>query len=187
MRVIARGRSALIREFSSDDIEPLQEAINHKEVAGTTCRIPHPYTLEHAEEFITRSMEQYDIAEAEELDYAIEKDGNLVGGIGIRDIKGGKAELGYWLTPKQWGKGITTAAVASFMDHLFKQVKLHQVEALVLPENIASIRVLEKNRFACSGTREHCCRLSDGQAVQVRLYVRDRLVKDEKQKRPIAR
>lgn len=58
-----------------------------------------------------------------------------------------RAEIGYTLAPEHWGKGIVSEALAAVMDHGFRVLGLHSVEANTDPRNRASRRVLEKAGF----------------------------------------
>lgn len=54
------------------------------------------------------------------------------------------AFLGYALSEKYWSKGYTTEATNELVSFGFKELKLHRVTALISPENIGSIKVVEK-------------------------------------------
>jgi len=58
-----------------------------------------------------------------------------------------RAEIGYALKPEFWGKGIMTETLITMIKFGFKGLRLHSIEANVNPDNIASIRVLEKTGF----------------------------------------
>jgi len=60
---------------------------------------------------------------------------------------GGEPELSYWLGSEFWGKGIATRALSLFL----KAVTVRPLTARVAKDNIASIRVLEKNGFELTG------------------------------------
>lgn len=71
----------------------------------------------------------------------------IVGSITLTPGKGRhacRAELGYMLARNYWGKGLMTAVVKQAIAQGFKDLKIHRIEALVDPQNIASQRVLEK-------------------------------------------
>ncbi|MCO8125272.1 GNAT family N-acetyltransferase [Stieleria sp. TO1_6] len=53
-------------------------------------------------------------------------------------------DVGYRFLPQYWGLGLATEACAASLQFGFKTLQLEQITALVLPENHASIRVLEK-------------------------------------------
>lgn len=59
--------------------------------------------------------------------------------------------VGYWVGSEVAGGGVTTAAVALAVDHCFGRAGLHRLEATVRPENVASLRVLEKLGFREEG------------------------------------
>ncbi len=67
------------------------------------------------------------------------------------DWQGRKAEIGYTLAVSYWGQGLATEAVSIIADYCFKYLGLWRLEAYLLPENVASVRVLEKNGFRCEG------------------------------------
>jgi len=62
-----------------------------------------------------------------------------------------KAEIGFWLFPEFWRKGIIYEASNSVIDHLFNKLKLHRLEAFVECENINSAKVLNKLGFQHEG------------------------------------
>ncbi|MBP8822352.1 MAG: GNAT family N-acetyltransferase [Flavobacteriales bacterium] len=62
-----------------------------------------------------------------------------------------RAEIGYALHPDLWGQGLMSEAVAAVVDHGFRKIGLHSVEAAVTPDNAASIHVLEHNGFVLEG------------------------------------
>ena len=74
----------------------------------------------------------------------------LIGTIGLwRIIKEHyRAEIGYLLHPAHQGKGIMQEAFTPILDYGFRTMKLHSIEATVNPENAASIKILERNKFA---------------------------------------
>ena len=58
-----------------------------------------------------------------------------------------RAEIGYALLAEYHNKGIMHEAMAAGLHYGFHTMKLHSVEANVNPNNIASIKLLEKNKF----------------------------------------
>ncbi len=62
-----------------------------------------------------------------------------------------RAEIGYMMLPQFHGKGYITEAVATVVRFGFDVMKLHSIEAVVHPNNVASARVLEKNKFLKEG------------------------------------
>ena len=62
-----------------------------------------------------------------------------------------RAEIGYILSPKWWGKGLMTEAAAAALKFGFTTMGLNSIEAQTDPENAASRRVLEKLGFIQEG------------------------------------
>lgn len=80
--------------------------------------------------------------------------GILLGGINLSNIRRRAAQaatLGYWMGAPHAGRGIMTQAVAGLTRHAFARLGLERIEAACLPENMASIRVLEKAGFRREG------------------------------------
>jgi [ribosomal protein S5]-alanine N-acetyltransferase len=58
-----------------------------------------------------------------------------------------RAEIGYALNRKFWGKGFITETLKTMVDFGFKKLKLHSIEANVNPQNEKSIKALKKTGF----------------------------------------
>lgn len=71
-------------------------------------------------------------------------------GVGLRP-DGQQLELGYHLDPAHWGQGLVTEAVKALTAQAFELTAQPSVEAYALPQNIGSIRVLEKCGFTSVG------------------------------------
>lgn len=82
--------------------------------------------------------------------------GDLVGQIGLNPISWGSLRsgaIGYWISRQVAGEGITPTAVAMLTDHALFTMGLHRVEVNIRPENVASLRVVEKLGFRDEGLR----------------------------------
>ena len=60
-------------------------------------------------------------------------------------------QIGYSFNKNFHKKGYATKAVSAFIEFCFNKLETERVEALVLPENIASIKLLEKLGFKNEG------------------------------------
>ncbi|MCH1884335.1 GNAT family protein [Agrococcus sp. ARC_14] len=90
------------------------------------------------------------------LALVIEVDGEFAGQLNVANITGGalaSSTLGYWIARRFAGRGATTIAVALATDHLMLGMGLHRVEICIRPENVASLRVVEKLGFRYEGCR----------------------------------
>lgn len=82
------------------------------------------------------------------------KDGSLIGTINLFHVLRGSLQsafIGYFLDEKHNGNGYTTEAAKLLVKYAFNELKLHRIEAGVMPHNIGSIRVLEKSGFHKEG------------------------------------
>ena len=69
----------------------------------------------------------------------------LIGFCGFDHLWGGdEIEIGYWLAPGYWGKGLATEAARAVMQYGRDRLGLRRIVAVAQPENKASIRVMEK-------------------------------------------
>ena len=81
------------------------------------------------------------------MPFAVTWKGEMVGQVTVNGIAWASARwgsIGYWISRRHAGHGITPVAVALVADHLLDTVGLHRVEISVRPENTASLRVVEK-------------------------------------------
>jgi ribosomal-protein-alanine N-acetyltransferase len=145
--------SVKIRPWSITDLNSLVKYANNWNVAkNLTNKFPFPYTKKDGRSFIEYATKNKPITI-----FAIELDGQAVGGIGIHqkdDIHIKNAELGYWLAEPFWGRGIITKAINEILDYAFNNLDIDRVFARPFGTNTASQRVLEKTGFILEGKFE---------------------------------
>ncbi len=78
---------------------------------------------------------------------------NIIGTIGFNRYQSNAVGiLGYDLNEDYWKQGIISEAINKVIKYGFNKLHIHRIEAEVVPDNIASIKVLEKNAFTKEGT-----------------------------------
>ncbi|GAA1225935.1 GNAT family protein [Rhodoglobus aureus] len=90
------------------------------------------------------------------LPFVIEYADEVAGQLNVSSITYGSlasATIGYWVSERFAGKGITPTAVALATDYCFFQLGLHRMEICIRPENAPSLRVVEKLGFRYEGLR----------------------------------
>jgi len=90
------------------------------------------------------------------LPFLIEYKGEIAGQLNVSAIAYGSvssATIGYWVSERFAGKGLTPTAVALATDHCFFSMGLHRMEICIRPENEPSLRVTEKLGFRYEGLR----------------------------------
>ena len=91
------------------------------------------------------------------LPFAVTYAGEMVGQLSVTGIGWGSlrsGHVGYWVAREYAGLGITPTAVALVTDHCLWTLGLHRVEVNIRPENVASLRVVEKLGFRDEGLRK---------------------------------
>lgn len=104
---------------------------------------------------IKRLLQQY--REGSGVPFVMEHDGEIAGQLNIWGIARGSmatATIGYWVSERFAGLGITPTAVAMATDIAFRQLRLHRMEICIRPENQPSLRVVQKLGFRYEGLRE---------------------------------
>ena len=171
MKTTIKSKQFALRPYKRGDEKSLAKNINDRYVYRYTLRIPYPFTVKDAKKWIERCIRQGKKPAKKEINFTIDINGEACGGIGLRDIEKHKAEIGYWLAKKHWGKEVMTEAVRLATNFAFKNLKLKRVYAPVFYKNRASARVLEKNGYKREGIlRKHY--MKDGKMIDVRLYAK---------------
>lgn len=82
----------------------------------------------------------------------------LIGACGFNNIstEHKKTEMGYWLMPQNWKKGIMIEVMPSIINYAFNILNLHRIEATVENDNLASKNLLLKLGFEYEGTLKEC-------------------------------
>ncbi|RZJ35385.1 MAG: N-acetyltransferase [Flavobacterium sp.] len=137
-----------LRRISTNDVQCVFDLRSDPE---TMKFVPRPLVKSHADALAHIALIDSKINNNEGINWAITCSGSdaMIGIIGHYVIKKEhfRSEIGYMILPQFCGKGLITEAVDAVLRYGFDQMKLHSVEAIIDPENIASARVLEKNGF----------------------------------------
>lgn len=68
-----------------------------------------------------------------------------------REARNARLEIGYILAPAGQGRGLATEAVEALVGYCIEELGTHRIEALIHPDNAASIRLVERLGFRCEG------------------------------------
>ena len=154
MTEIPVSKDIELSALGPSDLQDLVYHINDPVLYENTLTVPYPYTLEHAESYLTH-VTAFEEKEGRQKDWVIRLRGKLIGGIGVLynyGVQSHKSEIGYWLSREHRGTGIMTQVVGAFVSSLFTSTELIRIEANVFIGNHGSARVLEKNHFFLEGT-----------------------------------
>ena len=169
MKIIIKSKGFILRPIKRSDKESLIKNINNKDIYKYTLRIPFPYTSNDWDKWIKHCFNVKRKKKPKEINFVIDINGEVVGGIGLMNIEKHKAEIGYWLGKKYWGKGIMTEAVKVITNFGFNKLKLKRLYAPIFPKNKASRRVLEKNNYKLEGMARNY-HLKKGKLIDALIY-----------------
>jgi ribosomal-protein-alanine N-acetyltransferase len=137
-----------LRRVAKEDVNEIFALRSDKQ---TMKYIPRPLVKTNEDALAHIAMIDEKIENNEGINWAItlKKDLKLIGLIGHYRIKPEhfRAEIGYMLLPEYHGKGIITEATKATVKYGFEIMKLHSIEAIIDPENLASEKVLQKSGF----------------------------------------
>jgi RimJ/RimL family protein N-acetyltransferase len=157
-RIILETERLLLREFDEGDVEPFYRMGSDPAVirytgdpgGGLTSR-------EHALEVLrSRPMADYRKYGYGRLACVLKATGEVIGFAGLKyldDVQ--EVDLGYRLLPAYWGRGLATEACRAILDYGRTRLRLGRIIGLVDPENVASVRVLEKLGLTPDGQVEY--------------------------------
>jgi RimJ/RimL family protein N-acetyltransferase len=144
--VLATARLVL-RAPRRGDVKAIATLVNDRRIAANTARIPHPYAIEDAEQFIASVNKREG-----ETCFVITLDGAPIGICSV-DLREDGPEVGYWLGVAYWGRGFATEAVRALIDHAFGDLEHETLISGARVNNPASRRVLEKCGFQWTGVQ----------------------------------
>jgi len=148
---IIKSKHFILRPFKKGDEKSLAENINNKKIYRNTLRVPHPYTLKDGKEWVKKNLKEAKKKKPQMINFVIDINRGVAGSVGFDKIEGHKAEIGYWLAEKYWGRGIMTEAAKLTTKFGFEKLKLRRIYAYVFSFNKASMKVLEKAGYKFEG------------------------------------
>ena len=142
-----------LRPYEWDMVEALVEAANDPRINRYMGdAFPYPYTRHDAETWMEVATK-----DVPPTQYAIFANDVLVGGAGGFPLtleNTGDVEIGWWLNPNHWRRGIMSAVVSALVDEFFEHRGYMRLWAPVMRPNVASARVAEKAGLRLEGIAE---------------------------------
>ena len=144
----------ILRKMSLDDTDDMFEYSKLPEVTEYLVWSPHPdkaYTFD----YLSYLQCRYNTGDF--FDWAIvsKETGKMIGTCGFTrfDFRHDCGEIGYVINPSFKGQGIATEVVGRVIRFGFDELSLNRIECKFIPDNLASRRVMEKNRMTFEGIR----------------------------------
>ena len=158
----------ILRDWVKADTDDIVEGLNNLEVAKWLT-VPHPYTLKHAEEFISRCVDE--AANGKDrisYDFAIElkSEQKVIGGLTLGKISmmHGTAGGGIWVNSNYQGHGYGAEAFGERIRFAFEDLELRRLDNGYFEGNVSSLKMQEKFGYKVEGMRRkafHC--MADGE------------------------
>ncbi|MGK5025485.1 GNAT family N-acetyltransferase [Janthinobacterium sp. RB2R34] len=142
----------ILRRIEARDIGQIFAGLSHPDV------IAHYGVSYDSLDATTEQMLWYEqlLAEGTGIWWGIARreDDALIGACGLNDWLPAhrRIDLGYWLLPQYWGRGIMRTALPPILQHAFMRMNIHRVHADVEPDNLASANLLRTLGFVHEGT-----------------------------------
>ena len=180
--MFARTKRLTLRPGWPEDAPALTAAIAHEAVAMKLARLPWPYTRDHADHWLRAPTTPGDVSLV--ILSHERRLPRIVGGIGL--TRGDDAhELGYWLTPDAWGKGLATEAGRAVVEMARYALPISRLVSAYHIDNPASGNVFRKLGFRPTGRTEMRHSLARGGTVETAL-VEQELDDDRTTRMPLA-
>ena len=140
----------MLRRPTLADVKAIARLADDRRIAENTRRLPHPYSQDHAIEFVRGTA-----ADHHGTVFLIENNFAPIGMVGVDWREPDAPELGYWLGVEHWGQGFGTEAARAVIDFTFEEFELEQLLAGARVSNPSSRNILEKCGFQWSGVELH--------------------------------
>jgi RimJ/RimL family protein N-acetyltransferase len=137
-----------LRRPSQDDLPAVVGLIGDYDVAKNLTVVPHPYAMEHAEQWLNATRAQFKSGDGDT--WAIHLGNRFIGVCSVTRYQGWLS-LGYWLGKPHWGKGYATEAATAAAAYAFAEYGVPALVSGYYPDNPASGRVLAKLGFEPAG------------------------------------
>lgn len=139
-----------LRRPTLADVKAIARLANDRRIAENTRRLPHPYSEDHAVEFVRGTANGN-----RETVFLIENTHTPIGVVGLDWREEGAPELGYWLGFAHWGQGFGTEAARAVIDYAFEEFDVEHLISGARVTNPSSRNILEKCGFQWSGVELH--------------------------------
>src|SRR6202158_6001440 len=140
----------MLRRPTLADVKAIAHLADDRRIAENTRRLPHPYSPDHAIEFVRAIAEN-----KRETVFLIESNFVPIGMVGVDWRQPDAPELGYWLGVEHWGQGFATEAARAVIDFTFEEFDVEHLISGARVANPTSRNILEKCGFQWSGVELH--------------------------------
>jgi len=166
---VVETRRLALRSPQAQDVTRLAALANDYDIARMTLRMPHPFSVQDAEDFVLQVAGQDpDRARTFLIEH---EDHGPVGVLGLFEAGDLGPEVGYWIGRPFWGRGYATEALEAGLVWASRNWRRRALVAGHFEDNPASGRVLEKAGYVLEARRRQAI-TKDGETIDALLYAR---------------
>ncbi len=150
---ILKTKRLTLKDYNEDQINDLFEIFGDAETMKYYDMFAYskPEEVKELIDLFYKRLEK-----GEGIRWGVFLENKLIGTCGFNKYRAyGRADIGYDLNRKYWGKGYMSEAVKKVIHYGFNELKIHRIEAFITPGNIASEKVALKNNFTKEGLLNH--------------------------------
>ncbi len=143
----------LLRALTDADVNDIFEYASDPEVSKYLPWNTHE-SIEESIAFLKMSKKAFQISDNIDWGIELKEEKKIIGAISMRkwNDRNKCGDVGYVLSRRYWGKGITTEALRSVIRFGFEKLKINRIEAHCDEANPGSYKVMEKAGMKYEGT-----------------------------------
>ncbi len=136
----------ILRPFTEDDAPAYHTVVSDPDVLRYTGESPVASIAETLEILRTRPLRDYAVHGFGRMACVYQESNELIGFCGLKRLEmfGNEVDIGYRFLSRYWGLGLAIESAAALYAQGKNELQLARIIGLVMPENSASVRVLEK-------------------------------------------
>ncbi len=142
MKMIIETSRLFLREFDLSDARKMFELNSDKEVIKYTGD-DHFSSVSEALDFI-KNYDHYKIHGFGRWAVILKENNKFIGWNGLKLNEDNDIDIGFRFFRKYWGRGYATESAKAVLDYGLNVLKIDIIVGRVVPDNVASVRILEK-------------------------------------------
>ena len=144
MNIVIETERLLLRNFTPDDAQLIYDLNQDPDITKYTMD-PVKDLAQANEILVMTILPQYALYNHGRWAVHTKPDLQFIGWCGLKARpERNEIDLGYRFIKTAWGKGFATEAAFACLNHGFEKLRLPRIVGRAMPENIASLNVLEK-------------------------------------------
>lgn len=165
----------ILRTPREEEDKSLVASINNPNVIRYLSKVPFPYGIKDARNFIKKSRERTRKKKKDNFSFSIQLKSvkGISGGVGLHgyDEYHRIAEIGYWLAEEHWNRGLMSEAVEEILRYGFENLGLRKIILKAVDINQGSNAIARKFRFSLEGRlRKELISRVDRKIYDVNIY-----------------